>query len=288
MLPENFYKLVEQKGFLKNILYSDTDSIFILLRTKNVNISTEEKLKLLEKTAENINKEIRIYLNHFLLPRQNISPTFNNTEFKTELLIDSIMFLDVKKSYVYRLLAKEGNILEHPEISYTGVQVVKSDTSNITRKILKHLIDIILSNIPRKYWKIELGKCFKIYKEKFNQMIEDFELSDIGFPIRWNKKEQSIYGMKLYNYIMSEETFSMGSSGYFIYCIFHDLSLFKNINIEDITKITGLCIPYSGYDKIKLKNQMKEFRIEIDKDLQWEKINTTTVKRVVEIIKEIL
>lgn len=195
------------------------------------------------------------------------------------------MFLDVKKSYVYSLVAKEGKVLEEPEISYTGIQVVKSDTINMTRDMLKHLIEkIALSDIPRKEWKNEIGKCLGYFKNQFQEKLSNFELDDIGIPTKWQKKDQAIFGMKVYNYIMNEEIFSIGSAGKFIYCRFNNLSLLNKIDIPDLSKITGICFPYV-FEKEKLQEKIKEYGIEIDGLTQWDKINTTTVQRVIDIVK---
>ena len=146
-LPDNFYKLVEQKGFLKNILYGDTDSIFISIPFQNADaLSVEDRWKLAEHNAGKINELIIEYVTKTLLPRGNINPKFNRTFFKTEMLIDNALFLDVKKNYAYKLSCKEGVVLDPPKVKYTGIQVVKSDAAKLTQNLLKDMIENVMLN----------------------------------------------------------------------------------------------------------------------------------------------
>ncbi|MDX1699694.1 MAG: DNA polymerase domain-containing protein, partial [Melioribacteraceae bacterium] len=215
-LPENFYKLVEQKGFLKYILYGDTDSIFLTLPVDNAeNIPTAERWRIAEHSAEEINKLIVGYTTGTLLPRCNISPEHNKTFFKTELLIDAAMFMEVKKNYSYLLSCKEGVILDPPKISHTGIPVIKSDAAKLTQEMLGSMIKNVMLNSEIK--RIDRAKAIvqlvTQFKKRFDEDCDSYQFDYMGFPAKWSKKEIFIHAMKLYNFIMNEEIFNLGSSG---------------------------------------------------------------------------
>ncbi len=285
MLPKNFYDEVEKPNYLKNILYSDTDSLFLTIPIKDADqLSTEQKLEIANKVSDDINEAIVKYLNQHLLQKSNVSLEQNTTFFKSEMLMDAIMFLDVKKNYAYKILAKKGKIFKSPKISYTGIQVVKSDAAKLTQDLLKEIIEnvILNTNIDNKD---KISKISEIVNNFYNYFLEkcaNLEINEIAFPGKWQRKDMFINGMKLYNHIVKQEIFSMGSAGNFIYCIFRKPKMFS----IDISKTNGICIPYS-YDKELLKNKFDEFGIEIDKKTQWNKLFTTTCQRVVDLVKSL-
>jgi hypothetical protein len=285
MLPKDFYDKVEEPGYLKRILYGDTDSLFVVVPAKDADkLSTEEKLKISDNASEEINNAIIKYLREYFLPKSNISPDSNMTFFKSEMLMESIMFLDVKKNYAYKILAKKGKIFKEPKIKYTGIQVVKSDSSKITQDMLKNMIEDIVLN-PEINEKEKLPKLSQIvneYHEKFIQCCNNLDLNYISFPGKWSKKVQFVNGMQLYNYIMKKEIFSLGSAATFIYCTFKSPKLFTNF---DMTKVNGICVPYV-YDKDLLQQKLTEFQIEIDRQTQWDRIFSTTANRIVALIKD--
>ena len=284
MLQKDFYKEVEKIGKLKHILYGDTDSIFILIPVNTQNLTPEEKWKIAEKSAEDINTLITKYVTQHLLPRCNINPKNNKTYFKTELLMDSAMFLEVKKQYAYKLLIQEGNVLDPPKVEYTGIQVVKSDAAKLTQNLLKEMIEgvILNSEYPDMEKLQQITYVVNKFKAKFNQDLKEFNFHDIGFPGKWGKKSHLIHGMTLYNLITKHETFGVGSAGRFIYCKFINPPVLpKEVSLKD-TK--GICIPYE-YNVEELKVLLEKFGIVPDENIQWNKLFTTTCQRVVDLAK---
>ena len=284
MLPKDFYDKVEEPGILKHILYSDTDSLFIVVPDQNSNQkTTEEKMEIANKVSEDINSAIITYLNNYLLPKSNISSNKNMTFFKSEMLFDSIMFLDVKKNYAYKILAKKGKIFKTPKVNYTGIQVVKSDAARITQNILKDMIEEVILNpeIAAKNRLTKISEIIDNYYKTFIDCCDNLDLAEISFPGKWQKKSMFIEGMKLYNFIMRKEIFSPGSAGNFIYCIFRNSKLFTNV---DMSKVNGIVVPYI-YDKDLLREKMKQFMIEIDRETQWSKLFTTTCDRIINLVK---
>jgi DNA polymerase elongation subunit (family B) len=99
MLVNNFYDEVERPGFLKHILYGDTDSIFVVVPAKDADkMTAEQQMKIADDASEGINRAVSKYLNDYFLPKSNISVDKNATYFKSEMLMSAIMFLDVKKN----------------------------------------------------------------------------------------------------------------------------------------------------------------------------------------------
>lgn len=279
------FSIPETQNFVANgFLVHNTDSLFVVVPTKDADkLTTEEKLKVSDKASEDINNAIIKYLTEYFLPKSNISPDSNMTFFKSEMLMEAIMFLDVKKNYAYKMLAKKGKIFKEPKMKYTGIQVVKSDTSKITQEMLKDMIEGVVLNheILDKDKLPRLSQIVNEYHEKFLQCCNNLDLNYISFPGKWQKKLQFVNGMQMYNYMMKKEIFSLGSAATFIYCTFKAPKLFTNF---DMTKINGICVPYV-YDKDMLKQKLNDFQIEIDRQTQWDRIFSTTCGRIVELIK---
>lgn len=274
-----------QVFFANGFLVHNTDSIFIVIPEKNLDEkSLEEQWGLAEKHAKNINDLIIDFTKNTILKRCNILPNHNRTFFKTELLMESIMFLDVKKNYAYKLLVKEGKILDKPKISYTGIQVIKSDTAKITQNLLVKLIEgIILDmDVPNNE---KSSRCIKIVEEiheKFLKEIKELNFTEIGVPGKWSKNDFTINAMKIYNFITGSSNFGPGSSGLFIYTKFHSPSKLKGIEDINLKKINGICVPYN-YDERILQQKLNEFGISIDIESQWNKLYTTTCDRIIKL-----
>ena len=280
MLEKDFYTKVEQPGYLKRVLYSDTDSIFIKIPEEDIeDKSAEELWENAEQAADAINDLIIDYNKNTLLPRCNIDPENNYTFFKTELLMSAMLFLDVKKNYAYKLLVKEGVVLDPPKISYTGIQVVKSDTAKFTQNLLKSVIEGVMLNekINNEEKTNHIGEKVDEFNKQFKNDIHDFKFEEIGIPGKWSKNKQMINGMQLYNQIMNEDIFSMGSAGKFLYCKFGN-NYGPNVN--------GICVPYE-YDKEMLKEKFQAHKIVVDEDKQWNTLITTTCKRVFDLAKKL-
>jgi len=261
-------------------LVHNTDSIFIQIPEENAeNKEAKDLWNKAENAAESINDLIIDYNKNVLLPRCNIDPEKNETFFKTELLMTSMLFLDVKKNYAYKLLVKEGVVLNEPKISYTGIQVIKSDSSKFTQDLLREIIENIMLNekIKDDEKTNKISKIVDQFNKKFKEDVDNFDFTDIGIPGKWSKKILIINGMKMYNKIMNTDTFSMGSAGKFIYCKFAS---------DPGPNINGVCVPYE-YDKELLKEKFIANKIVVDENKQWNTLITTTCKRVFDLAKKL-
>ena len=153
--------------------------------------------------------------------------------------------------------------------------------------LLKEIIeDIILNDqISTKEKLIRTTSIVNECHQKFLESVDNLDLVDIAIPGKWSKADQFIGGMSLYNFIMEKEIFSMGSAGRHIYCIFKNRKVFQESKL-DMNKIKGIVIPQI-YDKLLLSKKLDQFQIQIDKETQWNTIFSTTVGRIVDLIKSI-
>lgn len=294
----NFWDDVEKK--LDNILYGDTDSIFLGIK-EIVPKDTKEAVTEAEKVSNEINNVLADYKDNYLLPKLNIDPQYNKTDFKNELTAESIFFLDVKKNYAFKQTSKEGKILDPPEFEYTGIPIVKTDAAKYSQDLLRTLIEeIVLSNIQNK--KEKLKDTLKHFYEKLQSEIQDYKFDYIGIPTKWGitnyKKEPTgIVSMRLYNTIVENIVFKPSTSGWRFPIKLNNIQILneridklRNTNEyflrdEKSSVFNFLCIPYN-YDKNKLKEKMEELDIAVDFEEFNNKLFIKTVERIIQIIKE--
>jgi len=301
-IPSNFWQEVERP--LKYVLYGDTDSLYLKIDQKYDNI--QDTITGTTETANNINSIIKNYFDSYLLPKLGVNPIYNKTFFKTELIAESIVFLETKKTYAFNQIYKEGKIYNPPETIYVGGSVVKSDTAPLTRDITKevteqlalnksiqdkHIIDAKLKEISLRYW------------EKLNHCIKNLELEYISVPCKWGNSDyekgdpSQIIAMRLYNTITETETFKENTYGFKIPINIKNPINFNNlitphrndnkycINELTVDKINYIVMPYS-FDKENLVSKLNMYGIHIDPHQIWEKMINTGAQRIIEIVKE--
>lgn len=281
------WEIPETNNFNVNgVIVHNTDSLFIVIPSQVKDLSVEEKNDLASKVSKDINDRITDFLKSNYFKRANISPDYNFTDFKTEMIIESIMFIpDVKKNYAYKSIIENGKLKEIPEIKYKGIQVVKIDASKLSQNLLKEMIQNIILNIDiKKEDKLKhIAKAVDDTNSIFQNCIENAIFEDIGIACKWSKSKSTINSMKLYNFIMEENVFNLGSAGRFIYTKFGNLDYFKKLDI-DVSKLNAVCIPFS-YSPEKVKEKFKQYGIIIDRAKQWERVFTTTCQRLVDLVK---
>lgn len=285
-LPKDFYKKVESPEYLKSVIYGDTDSIFLVIPTPDKDLAAENKISLSNKIGKDINKDITDYLNNIYFKRANIDPKYNYTNFKTEFIMDSIIFLpEVKKQYAFKVIIQDEKILKETKVIYKGIQVVRIDASKLGQRLLKNMIEeIILNTNIKKDDKLKyITKAVNDTYNEFLECINSLNVIDIGISCKWGKDNSIINSMKLYNFIMDENSFLAASAGRFVYCDFKDMKKFKDLNI-DTTKLNAIAIPYT-YNPEKVKEKLSEFGISLNEKLQWNRVFTTTCQRVVDLVK---
>jgi len=286
MLPEEFYKKVEQPNYLKHVLYSDTDSVYLCIPYDTKSASIDQQWNECVRLSKDINQTIRNYLNEHVFPLSNLNPTFNKTDFKTEALIDSIVFLpETKKYYAYKLLVDEGKFLESAKIKYKNIGI-KSNSAKLSSRILHDILDNIVLNSEVSSKLERANEAIKSWFEFYKKCIVNYEFIDIGMPVKWSKAAQTINAMRVYNIIANEKVFVPGSAGVTFYCQFKNPNIFTQYDANiDLKNLNMLAVPYN-YNTEFLKEKMEAFNIEFDVQEHWDRcIFTTTCHKVIQTVK---
>lgn len=294
MIEKDFYNKVEDPNYLKHILYGDTDSIFIQIPDQSDNIY--DKIRKMNTVLTDVNNLIVDYSKNELMPRCGFDPSRCETNFKGEMLIDSIIFIDVKKSYAYKQIAAEadvndkneligGKIFKEPLIVKRSTLGLKGDTIPLTKDIMNDIINISFNDELNKNEKRNtIFKNLGVFNNKFKNAIKNLDIKLIGAPVRWQKKDYVIYGMKLFNSIV-EPTFQYLSPGYAVQCKFNSLSKLKKLNLDfNVEKLTMFVFPPT-FDVDNVKKAMSDYEIEIDQDVQWNKVFNTVCERLLNNLK---
>ena len=268
---------------IDDCIVHNTDSLFFKIPAKHSEkLSNDEKWKLVENISGNINKMIKEYIIEDLFPKMNISPEFNFTNFKSELLMSAIMMLDTKKLYAYQLESKEGKFLKNKPVTYKGIPVVRADSAQLSRDMIKDVIENIVFNKEINLTD-KLNATIELidkYHKRFLNDLKNYDFNYIGIPGKWNKKIDSILSMKLYNEIMGQEIFRPSSSCKSIAIMPLDQNLFKQS--IDKTKLIG--IPYI-YDKEILRIKTGNYKIIFDEKSHWDKLYGKVIENIVNLIR---
>jgi len=297
MLNYTFFQDVERP--LKYVKYSDTDSLYINVDYKPK--TTQDGVDKAFEIGKLINDAISEYVNTNLTKKMGIDPSYNKIDFKTECLMDSFILLSVKKNYAYKLLAKEGKILSDPEISYTGIPVVKTDSPKFTQQFIRDIVEkIALSRIKKSDMLTHLSKLLETKKSELHDHIMNFNISQIGSPKIWGSRDyvkdpQQIVSMKLWNTITESKEFTPASSGLSIPITIIDKVGFEHkietikynnqyaLNDTNFDNITAIVVPHN-YKPDVLKTLFNANFIDINEEKCWELTYNKIAKRIVEVI----
>ena len=217
-----FYWNVEKKENVKNIIYGDTDSIFIHLlsydemQNSGYSFDTEEDIKktdeeLVQPFAKKLNEFLKESWQNDVLNYLNIEPEFNTLDFKTEIVLDAIAFFSVKKKYFLNLVKEEEVVFKDGKVKITGLEAVRSDVAKFTKEMMKDIIQTFLKYrknlevIPEEYLKV-----IKKWGEIFEEKRKSNDLFYLGIPSSWSareyKKEPSyVLGAKFWNTFIRDE-----------------------------------------------------------------------------------
>jgi len=122
---------VEKENWLK-VLYGDTDSIFVKF---DDGLNKQELLSRAEELLDRLNSS----LNEFA-ERWNVSEHYHELEMK--MIFDRIAFFGVKKRYAGHYIWNDGEWVQG--IERKGLEVVRSDTANITKIALDRVLEMVL------------------------------------------------------------------------------------------------------------------------------------------------
>jgi len=283
---------------INDILVSNTDSLFVHIPSVDNN-NIEDSIVQATKTATDINDLITNYLNSSLLPKLHVDTKHNYTQFKNEFTCDSILFLDVKKNYAYSMTSKEGKIFKPSKIEYTGLPIVKVNTSEFSKDLLISLInEIVLNkNIKTSDFSNNLMELAKLKHGKLLKELENNNFKYFGTPVKWSdanyvKEPSQVIGMRLYNTITNTESFKPLSSGLQIPITISSTSKIKKIdligeyfiNSSHYNVLNYICVPYS-YDPEYCGEVFKDYNIKVIDNL-WEKLTDgKIIQKVIDLIK---
>ncbi|MCM8804223.1 MAG: hypothetical protein NC833_03095 [Candidatus Omnitrophica bacterium] len=138
------------------IIYGDTDSVFIYDKNDNVNI--KETLEI-----------FHIWLEDILKKEFNINKSYILLQYNKKL---SKVFFVSKKKYAMRIIEIDDKPAD--SIEYVGLECIKSDTVNYAKKLQKELINLILTTDNDK----EFYKNYILEKRK-EFFKNDIDITDI-------------------------------------------------------------------------------------------------------------
>ena len=271
------------------------DSLFIEIPDNSPNIYG--KIRKMNKVLIDVNDLIKSYTKNDLMPRCGYESKYCETNFKGELLIDLILFIDKKKSYAYKQIAQEadvddnnnlisGKILDPPKIVKRSTLGLKGDTIPLTKKIMQDIIDISFepkTTIQQKYH-ILLQK-YKQWYQDLKEAIDNLDIKLIASPVKWQKQVHIVNAMKFYNQFF-EQVFEPLVPGLATTCKFLSLQSIKKLDpCIDVTKMKHFVFP-TNFNKEFVKEKMDKLGIYIDIEEQWKKINNTVCESLISNIKD--
>ena len=156
------------------VIYGDTDSCYVDIesfildnindKNKWLNINDDEKTKYIQKISkqieDNINKRI---FNETQKSDYNSQVKDFKIVFKQEIIAKSALFIK-KKKYAYHVINDEGTPVD--KISVTGLEIVRSDTAQAVRPMLKHIMEMIL----KLHTDEEINEQIQLYKKELKKL----------------------------------------------------------------------------------------------------------------------
>lgn len=156
-------------------LYSDTDSVFLLLNQAasncNMNKATmEERITFLDKLCDNVIQQHiqKSYAKLF----DYVGGYENKMYMKREKICSNAIFTG-KKHYILSVFDNEGVRYAEPQITIVGLEMVKTSTPILIREKLKGMVKILLNGSES-----ELQSNILEYENQFKTMVPE----DIAFP----------------------------------------------------------------------------------------------------------
>jgi DNA polymerase elongation subunit (family B) len=175
------------------VIYSDTDSAFIRMdslvkkifpdkdvdKVKIVNFLDRLFSEHIDKYVESSYKELGEYLNVFE----------NKLHMKREKIAERGLWTNSQKKYIINVWDNEGVRYSKPELSFTGIEAVKSSTPAFCRSKIKEAIHIIMNSDEN-----EIIKFIQNTKKEFMNL----SVEEISFPRSVNdldkyKSKSTIY-----------------------------------------------------------------------------------------------
>jgi DNA polymerase elongation subunit (family B) len=212
-----FYFNVEQDNYLNYILYSDTDSMFMqlmdnkqlkeLFGIEELNKETVSELdeEFIQPLSKKLNEILKNIWSQKILARANVTnDEYNKLDFKTEMVLNFILYGNKKKRYVYSILKEKAKTFDKPKIQIKGFELTRSDTSKFVKDLQMALIETFIENEDVKQLINTFKQVIREYQDKLKRAVEEFDIEYIGIPKNWSAREYKkdpsyVLGAKFYN-----------------------------------------------------------------------------------------
>jgi len=288
-LPEHFIELTENDP---KLLYADTDSAYLLYDLPfNKFEDIHQLVDYIQRIARELGELYNDALNYYIGNFANMNPTYNTMDFKSEVVAYR-GFFNTKKFYALAKAWDEGNFFEEePKLKTTGGQIKKSDVTQITKKLLNEIYNVLVTDMDKQdlvdMYRLIFVQLKNKYKLQIKEDIENMDFTSFSIPKKWGSTKKSIppfvTGAKLYNCIM-EDTFRPSDSFIVVkvkidlekllnFYDAHDIRMDRFIlqkrEVEELkNKINVISIPpiMDAEQKLKLLNKMEELNIRLDYD----------------------
>jgi len=200
----NFEKLCEDK--LDYLLYIDTDSLFLKIGEYIVDKKIANKITIdnILKTVKKLNPILNNKIMKEFSNKHNVFGKYSYLELKQEIIADKAYFLNAKKRYATHIINREGN--EEDEMDIKGIETQRSDFSELTKEMLKKILNMILLKDD-----IDIDEIME-YVEERKIMVKELCIKkhlSIGKPVGFGKplKEyktipRGVRGMLLWNHLI--------------------------------------------------------------------------------------
>lgn len=214
----------------KNILYGDTDSVFVYLTDylKNKNIEVKKSPEVL-KEVDNIQNFINGVIIPTLLAKHRINMKYSAMYLKNEFLMSVYYALNAKKKYASKVISQEGKDICERDIK--GLEIKRSEIPSRSQKLLSDIIDIILDeNNKNSQLKEKIDKLVNEARSEMLKLLEEGDCS-VSRVVAFSKDiseykvmSQNIKGMLMWNSLVGKEDFKTGSKGHLWNILGIDLS----------------------------------------------------------------
>lgn len=165
------------------IIYIDTDSLFVNLGKwiedsglgeKWKTISDDDKVEIIKKISKVMEKYVdkRIF-NETQLQDYNSQVKDFPITFKQEIIAKTMLAVS-KKKYAYWLLNEEG--IPTNEIKVTGLEIIRSDSSEAIKPRLKHVMEMIMKQESDE----EITSQIRKYKKELLKLDPEALAANIG------------------------------------------------------------------------------------------------------------
>ena len=269
-------------------IYSDTDSVYTTFGTffeamtkdSQARYNTDnKKLEFILKYSKEFQDKLNTkWCEDIYNPRHG----HNIHEFELETVSKAGIYLK-KKKYLKGLVFNKGKYLDHPKVSGTGIELIKSTTPKLCRKILKDLMEGLMFDYEEK------NK--EAYMIAFNQRLAAYRKEFYNAPIEDISQSIGVGDYKKY-VIDDEDNFELGKQCPVSVQAVARFNYMAHKHKEDNKKIYSGKIKYyniyinektTGYFGFQA-GELPDWAPPVDKLTQWKKTVIDPINRFLEVM----